>query len=240
MHYGWHRVSHIQAETNLKGFVSVGLSSTPSNDTMLASVSSLYPQSLEVFLASPSSKPCCLLPASVCQLPQAGACCLLLLMSRGEETMFWSWCLLREATCCLLPVMSRREETMVWAWCLLKEATCCLLLITSRGEETMLSATSHVKGTRNIGLGQMYDTRVYLLSATSHVKGRRNNAQLVKRVNGFEKYKKWAKLDFCFSLLERKFCQNDGQCSEKVEGGLSGGWFLTWWIYRACWEKSSK
>ena len=87
----------------------------------------------------------------------------------------------------------------------------------------MLSATSHVKGTRNIGLGQMYDTRVYLLSATSHVKGRRNNAQLVKRVNGFEKYKKWAKLDFCFSLLERKFCQNYGQCSEKVEGGLSGG-----------------
>ena len=64
----------------------------------------------------------------------------------------------------------------------------------------LLSATSHVKGTRNIGLGQMYDTRVYMLSATSHVKGRRNNAQLVKRVNGFEKYKKWAKLDPCFSF----------------------------------------
>ena len=26
------------------------------------------------------------------------------------------------------------------------------------------------------------------------------NAQLVKRVNGFEKYKKWAKLDPCFSF----------------------------------------
>ena len=24
-------------------------------------------------------------------------------------------------------------------------------------------------------------------------------------------------------FLERKFCQNYGQCSEKVEGGLSGG-----------------
>ena len=27
-----------------------------------------------------------------------------------------------------------------------------------------------------------------------------SNAQLVKRVNGFEKYKKWAKLDPCFSF----------------------------------------
>ena len=41
--------------------------------------------------------------------------------------MVWACCLLQEATCCLLLVMSRGEETMVWAWCLLQEATYCLL-----------------------------------------------------------------------------------------------------------------
>ena len=149
-HSGWNK---------LEWLCFCGIPSTPSNETMLASVSPLYPQSLEVFLASPSSKSCCLLPASVWQLQREAACCLLLVTSKGEETMVWARCLLQEATCCLLTVMSRGEETMGWAWCLLQEATCC-------------HATCHVKRRRNNGLGLMSATRGYLLSATSHVKRR--------------------------------------------------------------------
>ena len=127
-HSGWNK---------LEWLCFCGIPSTPSNDTMLASVSPLYPQSLEVFLASPSSKSCCLLPASVWQLQREAACCLLLVTSKGEETMVWARCLLQEATCCLLPVKSRGEETMGWAWCLLQKATCCLLPVMSWGEKTM-------------------------------------------------------------------------------------------------------
>ena len=34
------------------------------------------------------------------------------------------------------------------------------------------------------------------------------------------------------TFSENKYGQNHGQCSEKVEGGLSRGWFLVWWKYR--------
>ena len=44
-----------------------------------------------------------------------------------------------------------------------------------------------------VGLGRKKTLWLILLSSQP-------NAQLVKRVNGFEKYKKWAKLDPCFSF----------------------------------------
>ena len=38
------------------------------------------------------------------------------------------------------------------------------------------------------------------------------------------------------TFSESKYGQNHGQCSEKVERGLSGGWFLVWWQSRPCRE----
>ena len=38
------------------------------------------------------------------------------------------------------------------------------------------------------------------------------------------------------NFSESKYGQNHGQCSEKVERGLSGGWFLVWWQSRPCRE----
>ena len=73
--------------------------------------------------------------------------------------------------------------------------------------------------------------------------------------------KKWTKVDACFSVKntpkpklmnfyqnmtqflyqksfsENKYGQNHGQCSEKVERGLSKGQFFVWWKYRPCREK---
>ena len=45
-----------------------------------------------------------------------------------------------------------------------------------------------------------------------------------------------AKNYFIF-FSESKYCQNHGQCSEKVERGLIRGWFSAWWKYRPCREK---
>ena len=42
------------------------------------------------------------------------------------------------------------------------------------------------------------------------------------------------------TFSENKYGQNDDQCSGKVEGGLSGGWFLVWWKYRPFREKKLK
>ena len=53
----------------------------------------------------------------------------------------------------------------------------------------------------------------------------------------------WPKFctNFCsWFFLESKYCQNHGQCSENVEGGLSKGWFFSWWKFRPSGEKSSK
>ena len=38
------------------------------------------------------------------------------------------------------------------------------------------------------------------------------------------------------TFSENKYGQNHGQCSEKVEGGLSKGWIFVWWKYRPCRE----
>ena len=54
-----------------------------------------------------------------------------------------------------------------------------------------------------------------------------------------QKKKKSKKFQISFvTFLLSKYCQNQGQCSEKFEGGLSGGWFLTWWKYRLYSEKA--
>ena len=42
------------------------------------------------------------------------------------------------------------------------------------------------------------------------------------------------------TFSENKYGQNHGQCSEKVERGLSTGWFFVWWKYRPFQKKSSK
>ena len=119
--------------------------------------------------------------------PREAACCLLLVTSKGEETMVWARCLLQEATCCLLPVKSRGEETMGWAWCLLQKATCCLLPAMSKGEETMGWALCLLqeaaccllpvmsRGEETMGWAWCLLQRGCMLCATSHVMRRKNN-----------------------------------------------------------------
>ena len=50
----------------------------------------------------------------------------------------------------------------------------------------------------------------------------------------------WPKFctNFCsWFFLESKYCQNHGQCSEKVEGRLRRGWFFSWWKFGPTGEK---